>query len=104
MTSRELVDVLMEEELASANQKHPEFFASDHEAYAVIKEEYEEAYDELLRVQESLSRLWTRVKHDKDIEDALRGIKNSAYFLTAEAIQIYAMAEKGLRTNAKISL
>lgn len=49
MIKTEIIEKLAEIELAEANIKHPPKFASLHEAYAVAKEELEEADEELKR-------------------------------------------------------
>ena len=104
MVNKFVIDCIMEEELREAKEYHPEFFASNHEAYAVIKEEFEEAYDEILRVSDWMECLWNAVKSDEEVDDILKEIKNYSYFLIAEVVQVYAMAEKGLRSNAKVSV
>ncbi len=52
---------LTETELKAANEKFP-LFASSHEAYAVIFEEFDEAREELETVEYSLDKFWTEVK------------------------------------------
>ena len=46
MTSIEKIKELVQQELNEANEIHPQFH-SDHEAWAVIKEELEECEEEL---------------------------------------------------------
>lgn len=82
-------------ELTSANEKHPPF-ASLHEAYAVIKEELEEAEYELGEACDSLEGAWECIKQD-NAEDALKhlgllGIR--AKRLAMEACQVVAMCDK----------
>ena len=43
-------------EIASANKKFQEIFNSDHEGYAVIKEELEEVWDEIKKDNHKLAR------------------------------------------------
>lgn len=85
----------IEAELTSANEKHPPF-ASLHEAYAVIKEELEEAEYELGEACDSLEGAWECIKQD-NAEDALKhlgwlGIH--AKRLAMEACQVAAMCDK----------
>lgn len=95
----------VEAELTSANEKHPPF-ASLHEAYAVIKEELEEAEYELGEACDSLEGAWGCIKQD-NAEDALKhlgllGIR--AKRLAMEACQVVAMcdkAEQSLRGEEK---
>ena len=100
MVKSEVVETLAEYELEDANKHHPKYFASDHEAYAVIKEELEEAEQEMRELSAGLDLMWSRIKWDESIEDNLIDLKRTAYFLIAEVVQVYAMCEKGLRTNA----
>lgn len=100
MIDIERIDELAELELEEANNVHRRYFASDHECYSVIKEELEEAEEEMTRLKNALDALWLMVKMDSDLEDMLIDMKRISYFVIAEAIQVYAMCEKGLRTNA----
>lgn len=58
---------LTETELKAANEKFP-LFASSHEAYAVIFEEFDEAREELEMVEYSLDKFWTEVKENESLE------------------------------------
>ena len=53
MTDEKLIEEMVQNELKEANKKNP-MFNSDHEAYAVIKEEIEEASFEFI----SLETIW----------------------------------------------
>lgn len=46
MTLKESIE-LIKEELERSNEKHRDYFASTHEAYAVIKEELEEFWEDV---------------------------------------------------------
>lgn len=91
----EKLPALVEEELEAANTLHT-VFHSPHEGWAVLKEEVEEARDEMLDVQCRLSRLWEAIKDDSeaDAQSAARCIEWRAIRLAAEAIQVAAMARK----------
>ena len=65
-----------------------------------VKEELEEAEQEMRELSAGLDLMWGRIKWDESIEDNLIDLKRTAYFLIAEVVQVYAMCEKGLRTNA----
>jgi nucleoid-associated protein YejK len=75
-------------------------FSSGHEGYAVIKEEVEEAEDELERVKKKLNWLWSAVRRNEYPEEALLLLGHYAQLLACEAIQIAAMAVK-YRTSLK---
>lgn len=87
------LDELVAEELRTANKVHP-LFASDHEAYAVIKEEAEEAEDMTFAVKHNMDDLWRHVKHDMDTQTLYEAIYNNAVYCAAECIQLAAMCRK----------
>lgn len=92
---------LTETELKAANEKFP-LFASSHEAYAVIFEEFDEAREELETVEYSLDKFWTEVKENESPEvknKRLTRIYENAVKLAVEAIQTAAMARKGILSS-----
>lgn len=72
--------------------------ASAHEGYALIKEEFEEAQDEIVRLEQQLGHFWTSVKADEAAvyPHYLQQIKQTAILAACECIQVAAMAEKTL--------
>lgn len=92
---------LTETELKAANEKFP-LFASSHEAYAVIFEEFDEAREELEMVEYSLDKFWTEVKENESPEvknKRLTRIYENAVKLAVEAIQTAAIARKGILSS-----
>ena len=92
---------LTETELKAANEKFP-LFASSHEAYVVIFEEFDEAREELEMVEYSLDKFWTEVKENESPEvknKRLTRIYENAVKLAVEAIQTAAMARKGILSS-----
>ena len=92
------VELSVKSELERANKVHP-LFNSPHEAYAVIKEEAEEAEYECALIKDALSQFWSYVKCDggaPDMLDCLDQTKEKAMNLAAEAIQVTAMAQKAI--------
>lgn len=92
---------LTETELKAANEKFP-LFASSHEAYAVICEEFDETRDELEALQYCVDQLWTDVKgnaSEATKNNRLTRIYENAIDLAAEAIQTAAMARKGILSS-----
>lgn len=92
---------LTETELKAVNEKFP-LFASSHEAYAVIFEEFDEAREELEMVEYSLDKFWTEVKENESQEvknKRLTRIYENAVKLAVEAIQTAAMARKGILSS-----
>lgn len=95
MTELSEIQKLVNEELEEANKKYP-LFHSDHEAYAVIKEEIEECTEELECLQNYMKLMWKRIREDGDIEKWITLTKKRAMNLAAEAIQVAAMCDKTL--------
>ena len=92
---------LTETELKAANEKFP-LFASFHETYGVIFEEFEETRDELNELESSVDRFWLGVKQNTSyiVEiDRLAEIYERAVRLAVEAIQTAAMARKGILSS-----
>ena len=90
----------VEAELTSANEKHPPF-ASLHEAYAVIKEELEEAEEELVLAKRVLNYAWHSIRCD-DVDMALENIdyvRECAEQLAMEACQVAAMCIKAVQSE-----
>lgn len=85
----------IEAELTSANEKHPPF-ASLHEAYAVIKEELEEAEEELVLAKQVLKYAWYGIRSDNtDLTfENIDELKKNAIHLAMEACQVAAMCDK----------
>lgn len=93
---------LVHKELESANKKFP-LFQSAHEGYAVIKEEIEEAEEQLVYTKEKLNALWTNIKLD-NIEYSLVHVYilgELAINMAVEAIQVAAMAQKFIDSEKK---
>lgn len=90
-------------ELKRANKKFP-LFASDHEGYAVMLEEFEEAKSELLHAEYLLEELKIKIFSDCSDESkgaAIRDLRETSRNLVAESTQFSAMVEKF--TMSKIS-
>ena len=91
-----LIQEAIEAELENARKEWGPKYNSTHEAYAVLKEEVEEAKDDLTIIQEDLGFLWTAVKgnSDKSFSASLKHIQQTALELAIEAVQIAAVAKK----------
>lgn len=86
---------LINKELEAANEVNRPF-ASMHEAYAVIKEEIEEAEDEAEKAARYLDIAWLNIKHDNIInaKTCLADVYKAAMNLAVEAVQVAAMCKK----------
>ena len=71
-------------------------FSSKHEAYSVIKEEFEETEEELEKAAESISKIWTFVRNDEDesVRRESKDLLRASLKTAAEAVQLAAMARK----------
>ena len=97
MIDRRIIEQLAAEELVDANTKHDPKFNSPHEAYAVIKEELEEMFDEAEYSVFYLGKLWEHVKADDDCTQQLDLLKSRAVMVAQEAIQVVAMCDKAMK-------
>lgn len=85
-------------ELARANEKFP-LFASNHEAYGVILEEFEETEKELEIAKMSIEVVWSLIKDDMSsdlIEHRFEDCRKTMLLCACEAIQTAAMFEKAI--------
>ena len=94
--TRDYVDAAIKAELGKAKKDWGPKYNSTHEAYAVLKEEVEEAAVDLNLILEDLAFLWNAVKgnSDKPYSAALKHIQETALALAIEAVQIAAVAKK----------
>ena len=89
---------LVDKELQSANEKFP-LFSSNHEAYAVIKEEVEEAEEEAGNINAFMDLAWAKIRTNKthgDIAEEWEKVYNAAARMAIESIQTAAMARKAI--------
>lgn len=98
MIDKEKILALAAEELADANTKHPPTFSSQHEAYAVLKEEVEEVECELELCKDKLEMMWLCVKNDdsRNANTNVRYMKAYAIRAVQELVQVVAMCDKAL--------
>ena len=75
------------------NEHFPQF-ASDHEAWAVVREEFEETRSELEAIEEGLFLIWEQVKRNYNTNRNYEMVENNAVQLIQEAIQLAAMCRK----------
>lgn len=95
------VKQLVDEEYNRAAIKFGATNNSDHESYAVLLEELEEADAELFQVQNQLDKFWLLTKaNDSDISkySRLLEMERRAVLAACEMIQVAAMAKKAALT------
>lgn len=90
------VDALVELEHKTIVQKYGEGYHSDHEAYAVLKEEIEEAHEQLVCVETHLDNIWEAIREDghQFIGKNVLRIEHYAKQLAAEAVQVAAVCRR----------
>lgn len=98
MTSRDEINRLAEIELQEANKKYP-LFHSQHEAYAVLKEEVEEMMEEADRCHTELEKMWTNTREDFGCTYIIQQLRGHALYCVQEAIQVIAMCDKTLQSK-----
>ena len=94
------VNGLIATELSRANEQHP-MFHSDHEAWAVAREEFMETREALEDLEYEIRYLDYMTRHDDDrgIEDRIQKTYDKALLVACEAIQTAAMAEKWMESR-----
>ena len=91
---RELVAV----ELAAANERFPQFH-SQHEGYAVIREELEETEEKVEMSKKYLKFLWDSIRMNGKTKWAVEYMKELSINAVCEAIQVAAMCQKFLEMD-----
>lgn len=95
------VTELVEREYGRAGAKFGLTNHSDHESYAIILEELQEAEQELAHFKKALSDFWLFVKEDYVVHDRLAEcseMQRRALLGACELIQVAAMAKKAAMT------
>lgn len=95
------VKELVEAEYGRASAKFGCTNNSDHESYAVLLEETEEARDESAAVSDLLNYFWGQVKcnaPDQEKFKICKKLEMSAMLAACEFIQVAAMAKKAAMT------
>lgn len=93
------VIALATKELASANEKFPQF-RSAHEGYAVILEEAWETEDAVCDMRKHLDAMWSRVRDNNATSARAALLRQAAINTACEAIQVAAMAQKFIEMEA----
>lgn len=94
----DLINQAIENEYKKMCSTHGAKYHTEHEGYAVLKEEVEEVEDELKYINNFMRYLWLNVKTNDKLNGSLKGIKERAKFLAQEAFQVSAVCQKFLNT------
>lgn len=89
------VRTLVDKELAAANERFPQFH-SQHEGYAVIKEEVDELKEYTDLINNRMIYLWAKIRFNNICENLTSRIYDDAINAACEAIQVAAMCRKFL--------
>ena len=96
MTDENVIKEMIQQELKEANKFHS-MFHSEHEAYAVIKEEIEEASFEFISLENYLGNLWHKVVTDETNNKRIyEEMKKASIRAIQESIQVAAMCDKAI--------
>lgn len=92
------ISMLAALETEAAKEKHGTAYASHHEAYGVLAEELQEAFDELNTAKRNMEHLLRYIKPGdaEGIRLALDAIKANAINAAAESVQVAAVCMKWL--------
>ncbi len=92
------VSALVSEEYQRAAVEHGGTAHSPHEGYALIKEEMEEAREEMTKLEQQAGHFWTEVKADEltYCPHYLDEIRKAAILGACELIRAAAMADKAM--------
>ena len=94
----DLINQAVENEYKQICSTYGTKYNSEHEGYAVLKEEVEEVSDELEYINNFMRILWLNVKTNDKLNGSLNGIKERAKFLAQEAFQVAAVCQRFLNT------
>ena len=96
------VELLIADEYERASDVYGPLHNSDHENYAVLKEEVDEAWEDAVETLSLVNKLWDCVKSKEATVEQKTELLNSIEFMATmaacECIQVAAMAYKGIRT------
>jgi hypothetical protein len=96
----EAIDKAIVYELQNIVKNYGAVYASEHEAYAILKEEIEEASEDMEQINRNLAYLWALIKnnHIKAGGGAISETIDYAKMLAQEAVQCAAVCERFLET------
>lgn len=96
MIDDRMIEKMIKRELRKANTIHRKTFASMHEGESVIREEIEEALDDIVRMKVRHNWLWASVKdrNERVSHRAVEKIRVYAIEAIKELIQVAAMCDK----------
>ena len=85
-------------ELRNIVKKYGPTYHSEHEGFAVLMEECQEAAESDKDMQHSLEKLWTSIRENNLSNFELSQVYNFAICLAEEAVQVAAVCERFMET------
>lgn len=93
--TKKYIQAAISSEKQNAIENYGLTYNSDHEAFAVLKEEVEETRDEQIQVKNGLYKFWNEIKNNKNIDEKnIAFICEHAEKLALEAVQVAAVCKK----------
>lgn len=94
--TKKYVEAAIKAETVEAINNHGPKYNSNHEAYAVLKEEVDEARDNQIMIRNYLFKSWEKVKmNDNELfKTNVSQLREYAENLALEAVQICAVCDK----------
>ena len=96
--AKESIDQAVCYELQNIVKEYGPTYHSTHEGYAVLKEEVEEAAEDMQKLEQMLEDVWQTIKINFSVNDELTRLKGVAVALAGEAVQCAAVLERFLST------
>ena len=96
--AKESINQAIAYELQNIVKNYGPTYNSNHEGYAVLKEEVEEAADALKAVNQNLNVLWKSIRVNFVTGECINQVKKNAVFLAQEAVQVVAVCERFIET------
>lgn len=96
--ANEAIELAVKFEHNNITTKYGDVYASEHEGYAVLLEEVQEAEENLEYINRCMQELWKEIRINFVTEEFLKGVKAGAIELANEAVQCAAVCERFLET------
>lgn len=81
-------------ERENAKKCYGEKYASNHEAWAVLLEEFEETSQAMRQVESNVGEAWENIKANALSKDSIVDMRKNATLLVLESIQMCAVLDK----------
>ena len=90
-------------ELRNIVKKYGPTYHSEHEGFAVLKEEVEEVEECVQQINNTMKEIWSLIRKNEisHIPFLLKFLRDTAVGLSKEAIQVTAVSERFIETERK---